>query len=403
MSKKQAEELLRKNCSFQVSLRYELFYSLNALLDPNSRIHPSWVRAARVLVGDEFFAATAKLGGSWEVWAALPALMPGPMANPSYEEIVASLRALSLPTFQKKLLRGLIHSEGVLEPLLKGRLSLKGAIARVPAGKREWISHIGLFPYDSSSPQIIALEFLLAEPKLFREAILKGLEIYWRKVFKATWAGLEPQLRRSLEARERLFHSCSFAEFAKETLLRVEVKESKAQIKAIRGGYQLGFGEVEHCYFLPSAFNDRRFWSAFGEEGQTKTVYFPYFDPNLTVEVGGGENLDVAVKLPVADPALDPALIFRALGDSTRFAIAMLIARTPMASVELAKRLSVSKPTISHHVHVLREAGLLEETYANGSVELKLRRAALEKLSTLAISKFFENHEKLKLSRSRNQ
>ena len=58
--------------------------------------------------------------------------------------------------------------------------------------------------------------------------------------------------------------------------------------------------------------------------------------------------------------------------------------------MELAKILSVSKPTISHHVHLLREAGLIQEAYVNGSVELQLNKQVLEKLSELTISKLFD-------------
>jgi len=394
--KKQAEDLFRKKCQFVVSFRYELFFSLNALLDPNSRIHPGWRKRTRLVLGREFAKLSAELGGAWEIWPVLPSLLPGALSNPSFDEIRVSLARLPMENFKEKILRGLLHAEEAVRPLLKGRASLAAALSKTPKAKREWLSHIGVYPYDENSPQIIALEFLVKRPERFRELVLRILEIYWNNAFKETWERLVPQLRASLEARERLFHSCSLAEFSQQALLRIEVDEARGEIGAIRGGYRLRLADVEACHFLPSAFNDRRFWSAFREDAGKTTVYFPYFDASIALDARSSHGSSDFV-----EPELDPALIFKALGDSTRFAMAALLARRPMSSVELAKALSVSKPTISHHVHLLREAGLLKESYNQGAVELQLKRSVLEELSSLAVAKLFESEKPLPLVRTR--
>ncbi len=395
--KKQAEELFREKCLFEVSFRYELFYSLNALLDPHSRIHPAWRKSSPSALGGEFTKLLGELGSSWEIWPVLAATLPGTLANPKFAEILAIIRNLPISNLQEKIFRGLIHSDEAVDLLLKQKKSLKAAITKLPKAKREWASHIGLLPYDAQSPLVLALEKLLSDPERFREIILRVLEIYWERCFRNTWERLLPQFRRSLQERERLFHSCSFSEFAKQALLRIEVEEAKGTIQAIRGGYRLRYAEMEACYFLPSAFNDRRFWSAFSDDGKATTVYFPYFDPSITLDLQLADGTPNA-----ADPALDPALIFKALGDSTRFAIAGILARAPASSVELAKILSVSKPTISHHVHLLREAGLIQETAHNGSVELQLKRAVMEKISELAVARLFNADEPIILTRTRS-
>jgi len=394
--KKQVENSFRGKCRFEVSFRYELFYSLNILLDPQSRIHPTWRRSNLRVLGGEFNKLMNEIGHSWEIWPVLAATLPGPLSNPKFEEILDGIHALPILRFQEKVIQGLLHSEDATRSLIKGQVSLKEAVSKIPKRKREWISHIGFFPYDLKSPQVIALEKLLSDPNQFREIISRILEIYWKKSFSKTWECLVPQLRRSLQERERLFYSCSFAEFARQALLRIAVDEEKGAISAIRGGYRIRFKDIEECYFLASAFNDRRFWSAFRDDGKNTTVYFPYFDPSIALD------LQVAKQVAkVTDPLLDPALIFKALGDSTRFAIATLLARSPTSSVELAKILAVSKPTISHHVHLLREAGLIHETYVNGSVELELKRSVLENLSTLTISKLFDSGAPISLTRTR--
>jgi DNA-binding transcriptional ArsR family regulator len=51
-----------------------------------------------------------------------------------------------------------------------------------------------------------------------------------------------------------------------------------------------------------------------------------------------------------------------ALGDPTRRAIFERVAARPAAVGELAKGLPVSRPAVSQHLRVLKEAGLVRET-----------------------------------------
>jgi DNA-binding transcriptional ArsR family regulator len=77
--------------------------------------------------------------------------------------------------------------------------------------------------------------------------------------------------------------------------------------------------------------------------------------------------------------------------------MATLLARRPMAAIELTRALSLSKPTVSHHVAVLREAGLLRETPANGSINLSLRREVLEQLSSIVIDRLFDSSQRVRV------
>lgn len=53
---------------------------------------------------------------------------------------------------------------------------------------------------------------------------------------------------------------------------------------------------------------------------------------------------------------------FLALGDSTRLAVVDLLRRKPRRPSDIADALSMSRPTTSKHLAVLRRAGLVEET-----------------------------------------
>jgi DNA-binding transcriptional ArsR family regulator len=54
-------------------------------------------------------------------------------------------------------------------------------------------------------------------------------------------------------------------------------------------------------------------------------------------------------------------LVLDALGDGTRRAIVDLLAERPRAVVELAAALPVTRPAVSLHLRVLRDAGLVRD------------------------------------------
>ena len=56
--------------------------------------------------------------------------------------------------------------------------------------------------------------------------------------------------------------------------------------------------------------------------------------------------------------------LFRALGDMARQHIIMVLAQAEerLSVGELARRTELSRPAVSHHLRILKEAGLLRET-----------------------------------------
>jgi DNA-binding transcriptional ArsR family regulator len=53
--------------------------------------------------------------------------------------------------------------------------------------------------------------------------------------------------------------------------------------------------------------------------------------------------------------------VWAALGDGTRRAIVLLLAASPMSVGDLAARLPVTRPAVSQHLKVLKDAGLVGE------------------------------------------
>ncbi|WP_058300419.1 DUF2087 domain-containing protein [Gorillibacterium timonense] len=68
----------------------------------------------------------------------------------------------------------------------------------------------------------------------------------------------------------------------------------------------------------------------------------------------------------------------KALSDPTRIRILRLIADGPLSGQELAGRLGVTPPTITHHMLKLREAGVLFEWREKNTIYFSLNREMLE-------------------------
>ena len=82
--------------------------------------------------------------------------------------------------------------------------------------------------------------------------------------------------------------------------------------------------------------------------------------------------------------ALRIAPMFKALGDPVRLRLAALIASQPEVCVcDLQTHFTVSGPTISHHLKVLREAGLIGGERRGTWVYYWIKPDALQSLSAL--------------------
>ena len=103
--------------------------------------------------------------------------------------------------------------------------------------------------------------------------------------------------------------------------------------------------------------------------------------------------------LPLVDAYLQAGL--DALGDSTRMAIFQRLSAGPIAVNELARMLPVSRPAVSQHLKVLKDAGLVTDSKAGTRRLYQLNpegvarlRAHFDQMWTQAISAFQTTAEK---------
>jgi len=370
---------------FAASLHPEIFYALQVLSDDESRIHPRWKSLAQKRLPRRW-QAIAIPGGMWPGVADVLDISP----TTDFPALVCALEAVPARQLQERLLIGLFHHPKAVTGLLDEGLELRRVVGSLPRVKRQWLAHIGMYPVEPAAAA--ALEKLIHHPEKFRSGIVQTLRSFWDAIFAETWQQLVPALESSAASKQHLFETCSFPAFIRHTLLPIECDKKKQVLRAIRGGAETPLAGVTRCTFTPSVFNDRRFWTVSPDD--PGALWFPYFEPDLGPPGDNGAS-------DFVDPAPDIALIFSALGDATRFALVSLIGRKPRTAVELATTLSVSKPTISHHIHILRSAGLIHETSHGGSVLISLRKQILEALSELAIGRLFESREPLDIKTSR--
>ena len=82
------------------------------------------------------------------------------------------------------------------------------------------------------------------------------------------------------------------------------------------------------------------------------------------------------------------AEIYKALADPTRRRILELLREKEMSAGEIAEHFDLSKPTLSGHFNVLREAGLVETERNGTTIVYRLNVTVLEEALTALFDAF---------------
>ena len=326
------------------------------------------------------------------MWALFADSLRDSAPDPDSAQLLETITSLDDAAFQRAILGGVFRDPALMEALITGKSTLADAVSEQGSGN-PLLGLVGLFPFNRSSAVARAFTRIVSEPEAYRLELAAVLDRFWSSSFATTWAALEPGMQRLAESMTAALAAGSVAEFARENRLPVIFDDANRKVASIRGTTSFGYDAIRGIYFMPSAFNDARFWGAYSDESQGVRLFFPIFDAAL---------LDSPLPATTAI-GRDPALGFRALGDTTRYAMAFLLAQSPRTSVELARAFDVSKATISHHVQFLRSAGLLDETITEKGVLLTLDRKAVEQISMSAANEMFAGEKAPVLRRSRRQ
>ena len=359
-----------------VTPRFEVFYALQALESGVGEHLQDWRREMERRMPARLRTSLASVAPTPLIWPLLADALRELPSSVNFGEMLESLRRIDARTFQSFVLGGVFKAAGSVSGLVSGSVSLARTVSAEAKIQDKLLGLIGLHPFNKGSPSSLAFDRIVREPGAYRDEVVSVVDSFWTSGFSDTWLRLEPEMReRSREMRARATRN-SFAEFATEQKLPITIDGD--EIVTMRGGARTPVKSAAGIYLIPSAFNIAKLWAAYADARGRTRFFLPVLDTALS---------------PAGSSPIDPALVFRALGDTTRYAIASSIAHAPMTSVDLARVFGVSKPTISHHVQVLRAAGLLLETQTENGVQLALNRRVLERLSSAAAREMFSESE----------
>lgn len=88
--------------------------------------------------------------------------------------------------------------------------------------------------------------------------------------------------------------------------------------------------------------------------------------------------------------------VFKALSDDTRRQILKLLADGDMTAKEIAENFTISKPAISKHLDVLKEANLITSERTGMSVTYSLNASVLQTTLGAFLAFFDNNHVTVK-------
>src|SRR5579872_2715845 len=187
---------LKDNAVFAASLRIELCFALAAFVDSDG-LQPTWREIARRALAD-VTPPTRELLRVEPLWIALPDAWQDVALGSSFDEMVRQLNAIPLREFQGRLLDGIFHDEGTVAALMHPRVSTSEAIGKAGIQKREWLAHLGLYPFDGTRGFGRAIDRLRTNPNKFRRVVVGALEACWRSGFASAWTSSQRSYETSI-------------------------------------------------------------------------------------------------------------------------------------------------------------------------------------------------------------
>jgi ArsR family transcriptional regulator len=387
---------------FVITPRFEVFYALYALSNSAKTPLDRWKERALPRLPRNFERVAKRVAPVPLFWPLLADALQRTPGEMTFEEILSSVREMPAEELKANILSGIFHDPATVQALVTRKKSLKQVLASdtIPGG--ELLTHFGLKPYSAESHATRAMVRLLSDPTSFRDELGLVLQSFWQTGFKRDWSALEPVLRAESFHLKDLHEDSSLADLTRELGLPITVDENAGELRP-KAGPAIKFDGIDRLYVIPSAFNTRRWWAKYETRAQRFSLYFPIAreaaSPDRIVE----DDWQAQETSRQSQHPMNAESVFRALGDTTRYAIASVLARTPTTSAELARSLKVSKPTITHHVQALRAAGLIEEEPDRGSTRLSLNRDTVAALSNVAMEQLFSSTGDLTLVTTRKR
>jgi len=388
--------------AFAVTPRFDVFYALYTLTHNAPSVLDDWKERALARLPQDFERIARRVAPVPIFWPLFADSLQRTQGEMTFDEIVSNLREMPVEDLKSNILSGILHDAETVRALVAGKKSLRQVIANEKSGGTELLGYFGLRPYDTSSDAAKTMTMLLSHPETFRDELALVLERFWQTGFRKEWSELEREMRADSFRMRDLEEEAPLEELASELKLPVSF-DAKARELRPKSGASIAYERIDRCFVIPSAFNTRRWWAKYESKTGRVSLYFPIVRDATVANRVAADVSDTLTSAVASHSDINAESVFRALGDTTRYAIASILARRPTTSAELSRSLRVSKPTITHHVQALRAAGLIAETPAGGSTKLSLSRATVAAVSDAAVEQLFASTGDLPLVTTRKR
>jgi len=188
-----------------------------------------------------------------------------------------------------------------------------------------------------------------SRPEELGEGFLSGLQSYYQAFFEQEEKRIEPVLKAGLERAQELATRLTLEELFVELSQGVQLQDEFRASKLI---------------IAPS------FWI-------TPLIFFEGLDRNTMLFLFGARPAEMSA---IPGESLPDGLVrsLKALADPTRLKILFYLSKESLSPSELARRLHLRAPTVTHHLKELRLASLVELTFERDEKLYAIRRQGLE-------------------------
>lgn len=317
---------------WDVGTAYDFFISLNILHRPaDFGLRKAWAKGVRARFSPEVRDTLDQIAPF------VLGMLPWVQQLPAPKNVAAVLDALAAVPAPERVEALLLHA--AMSPAMGDLLTTVAAaglhdathLTRLAELEKEMI---GRRP---KQDQLEAYLELIAAARTLGDPLLAALREYWEVFFAEEEQRIQPVLEDALARAQKLAQEMTIGELVEELSQGVRYVDPPKQ---------------ESIVFAPS------FWS-------TPLIIMTSLGHERMLLVYGGRPDTVSlVPGEVVPEALHQTL--KALADPTRLRILRYLTQTPMTPAQLARRLRLRPPTVSHHLHALRLARLVHFTVEMG-------------------------------------
>lgn len=189
----------------------------------------------------------------------------------------------------------------------------------------------------------------VSKPEELGEGFLSAMQAYYQAFFEEEEKRVEPVLRAGLERAISLESQLSFEELFLELSQGIQLSEE---------------------FLAPKFIIAPAFWT-------TPLIFFDRIDKDTMLLMFGARPADMSV---IPGESVPDALVrsLKALADPTRLKILFYLSKESLTPSEIARRLQLRPPTVTHHLRELRLASLVEFSIDDENNRYTVRKQALD-------------------------